>query len=185
MREETGRALLKIGIAGGTIGALAAAAMFLRPGPAAGAAVTAADALILVGVFSLWRRLRGVLWLLALVGFGFSLLTTGVLAALPTVSVGPIFDVLGRLSWLGDAAAYGLLGVALIRRKGEGRTGLGIAAAVGCLSRSAAALLLAGRPSLGDQVVNLVHPWQGTAIATGVLLAAIFASGLAPTGMRQ
>jgi hypothetical protein len=180
--EQKGRGTpLWMGIAGGVEAAIAAGAMFVHPGTAAGVASSMGDALILVAVLALWRRGRNVAWLRAAAGLIFSLFTGGLAAASPTVSVGPLFDLFGRLSWLGDAGAYALLGVALLRSRADGPRGWTAAAGVACLGRCAAALLLVGRPSQSEETFNWVHPWQIAAIASGALLAACFAGMLART----
>jgi hypothetical protein len=163
---------------GGAIAVAGVGVMFVHPGAVAGAAVSVADALILIAIVAAWRRDRDVRLFPAMVGLSLSLLTAAAAAAYPAVAVGPIFDVVGRSSWLGDAVADGLLGWALARRGGWGT-----AAAIGCLARCAGALMLVVRPAKGEQAFNWLYPWQVTAIWSGVLVAVFFARvrALGPT----
>jgi hypothetical protein len=176
-QDSAGKTLLRIGFAGAVPGMAATAAALLWPGPATGAIATSADAAILVGAIGLRRRHGGRLLLAAIVGLSASLVTGIASFGLPLVTVGPAFDVVGTLSWLGDAAAYAILGFALLRGWSVGRRRVAIVAGIGCLLRAGAALLLVAVPhddSLVDPSFRLLQAWRVCAAVSYALVAIFF-----------
>jgi hypothetical protein len=135
----SGSALLSAGAAGGVLSAIAAAAMYLRPGTAAGIAMTTADLLVLFGLVGLDQSSGGAVRRRAIAFMGANVIAAVASLVLPRIGIGPIFDLFGALSWLADAAAYGVLGGVLLRHRTDVHPGLGVAAGI------ASVLLLAFR----------------------------------------
>jgi len=171
-------ALLDAGVVGGALSMLAALALFLWPGTLAGAAIAAADFLILLGLAGLGSHLDRTGGLGAIACMLANIVATLSSVALPLVGVGPVFDLFGGLSWLADALAYGNLARILLFRRTDLRRDIRTVVGATTLLRGIAALMLGvfqpAQAVLGLPHLFLVHLWQVFAVVAGLALAILF-----------
>jgi len=172
MNKEDTSKLLLVAALGSGLQALAATAMLAHASVAAGIACTVGDILILIGILG-FRRSGKVAWRWSATGLTLSVLSAILVLWLPTLIAGPIQNFSGRLNWLADAIAYGLVGWAVVRTSTQRRA---VATAVGCGLRAIAALYLAGRPSPTELSLGPEHAWEILVVVSASLLVFFFAS---------
>ena len=87
----------------------AAIAMLVHESVNAGIVCTVGDVLVLLGILGFRRLGAAAVWRWPAIGLALSVLSAMLVVWLPTLSMGPILNLSGRLNWFGDALAYGLL----------------------------------------------------------------------------
>jgi len=157
----------------------AAIAMLVHESVNAGIVCTVGDVLVLLGILGFRRLGAAAVWRWPAIGLALSVLSAMLVVWLPTLSMGPILNLSGRLNWFGDALAYGLLAWALVRAGGRR---LYSAVAAACGARAMVALVLAGRPSPIQAGLGVEHAWQILVAASATLMAVFFASRFSAKG---